>query len=85
MKKTDYRRTQRQGKRQVDGKSQQRDNGICVQCGKVVGLRGHVDHIVPLPSGGTNALDNLQTLCASCHSIKTSREDGGYGRDKKRT
>ncbi len=62
----------------------QRDNGICVACGKVVGLRGHVDHIVPLSSGGGNDLANLQTLCASCHSIKTDREDGGYGRDKKK-
>jgi len=33
-----------------------------------------VDHMVPLASGGTHAEDNLQSLCASCHSIKTGRE-----------
>ena len=26
--------------------------------------------------GGTDALDNLQGLCASCHSKKTNREVG---------
>ena len=30
-----------------------------------------VDHIVPLVDGGTSADSNLQTLCSSCHSIKT--------------
>lgn len=30
-----------------------------------------VDHIVPLRRGGTNAMDNLQPLCRSCHSTKT--------------
>lgn len=33
-----------------------------------------VDHIVPLSSGGTNNWTNLQSLCHSCHSLKTNRE-----------
>lgn len=41
-----------------------------------------VDHIQP--HRGDDALrldmDNLQSLCASCHSRKTVRYDGGFGR-----
>jgi 5-methylcytosine-specific restriction endonuclease McrA len=29
-----------------------------------------VDHIVPKSAGGQDTLDNLQTLCASCHAKK---------------
>ena len=42
-----------------------------------------VDHILPLSEGGTNDLDNLQGLCKSCHSKKTARDDGSFGRAKK--
>jgi 5-methylcytosine-specific restriction protein A len=40
----------------------------------------HVDHIKPIAQGGA-ALDpsNLRPLCASCHSRKTARADGGFG------
>jgi 5-methylcytosine-specific restriction enzyme A len=41
----------------------------------------HVDHIVPKSRGGKDALDNLQALCASCHSRKTAEADGGFGRE----
>lgn len=40
----------------------------------------HVDHITPLARGGTNARRNLQALCGPCHSTKTARQDGGFGR-----
>lgn len=40
-----------------------------------------VDHIIPLAQGGTNAMDNLQSLCYSCHSHKTATQDGGWGRE----
>jgi len=33
----------------------------------------HVDHIQPLNMGGTHQRGNLQSLCHSCHSQKTSR------------
>jgi 5-methylcytosine-specific restriction enzyme A len=39
-----------------------------------------VDHIVPKSRGGTDARANLQGLCKPCHSTKTAKEDGGWGR-----
>lgn len=56
---------------------------LCVLCEK----RGRitaatvVDHIVAHKGDSTLfwALDNLQPLCASCHSTKTASQDGGYG------
>ncbi|MCJ8015241.1 HNH endonuclease [Paenibacillus sp. KQZ6P-2] len=40
-----------------------------------------VDHIKPHKGDKTLFWDrdNWQPLCASCHSIKTAREDGGFG------
>jgi 5-methylcytosine-specific restriction protein A len=41
-----------------------------------------VDHIIA-HKGGMELFwdsDNWQSLCKSCHSIKTAREDGSFGR-----
>lgn len=35
----------------------------------------HVDHIIPRRNGGTDARENLQALCPSCHSYKTAIEN----------
>lgn len=42
------------------------------------------DHIKPHRGDRTLFcdLENLQGLCAPCHSIKTAREDGGFGNTK---
>lgn len=45
-----------------------RDNYTCRWCGTRNDLT--VDHIMPVIEGGTNHLDNLQTLCRSCNSRK---------------
>lgn len=34
-----------------------------------------VDHIKPVRDGGTDHLDNLQTLCRPCHFDKTAQEN----------
>ncbi len=51
-----------------------RDNYMCRVCGNV--NSNEVDHIVPVAQGGSNELENLQTLCKTCHSRKTSEETG---------
>ncbi len=43
-----------------------------------------VDHIVPLARGGGNDEANLQALCARHHSLKTAKEDGGFGHPRAR-
>jgi 5-methylcytosine-specific restriction protein A len=41
----------------------------------------HVDHVIPLRRGGA-PLDrrNVKARCHCCHSQKTARSDGGFGR-----
>ena len=51
-----------------------RDKYLCVKCREPVGHSGHVDHIIEKDKGGADSLENLQTLCARCHTIKTRRE-----------
>ena len=42
----------------------------CREAGRLVPAE-EVHHILPLIEGGTNADDNLMSLCKSCHSSKT--------------
>jgi 5-methylcytosine-specific restriction endonuclease McrA len=54
-----------------------RDNYQCQApgCGRIVtGRNAHVDHIVRKADGAGDEISGLQTLCASCHSKKTVRE-----------
>lgn len=47
----------------------ERDGRRCVVCGASAsdGATLHVDHIVSVYNGGTNNLENLQTLCEPCN------------------
>jgi 5-methylcytosine-specific restriction endonuclease McrA len=49
----------------------ERDEYGCVTCQARKDLS--VDHIIPVVKGGTNDLDNLQTLCRSCNSKKGTK------------
>lgn len=49
-----------------------RDHYQCVKCGSTERLE--VDHIKNVASGGGHNLDNLQTLCKTCHRQKTLGE-----------
>jgi len=46
-----------------------KDNFCCVYCGSLENLT--VDHILPKANGGSNALENLQTLCKTCNDLKS--------------
>jgi len=46
---------------------------LCLAAGRVTPAT-QVDHIKPKRLGGTDDLANLQSLCHSCHSSKTRKE-----------
>lgn len=52
--------------------TKQRDGYKCVKCGSTESLE--VDHILNTAQGGTHTLNNLQTLCHTCHKQKTRQE-----------
>lgn len=59
-----------QYRQQIHPSILERDDYTCQECGECSdehGLRVH--HIVPRSDGGTDAPDNLSTLCAHCHAL----------------
>jgi 5-methylcytosine-specific restriction endonuclease McrA len=58
----------------------ERDNWTCRDCGVKCGSKGprriQAHHVIPRRNGGGDELENLLTLCASCHH---KREARGYG------
>lgn len=60
------------------------ENPLCVHCqneGRITAAN-EVDHIIPHKKDYDLFWDegNWQSLCKSCHSKKTTTEDGGFGR-----
>ena len=57
-----------------------RDGRKCLLCGRMPkdGIRLEVDHILPRSKGGSNSMDNLQTLCAPCNRGKSNRDDTDF-------
>lgn len=55
-----------------------RDGARCRTCNTARGRAFkwlHLDHILPLKDGGSSEPDNMQLLCPSCHTTKTSMEN----------
>jgi len=66
----------------------QKDNWRRVSCGRCAhdGVVLHVDHITPRSLGGSDLIENLQTLCLLCNLGKSNRDAtdlrlGAPGRD----
>lgn len=47
-----------------------RDDYTCLKCKTKTNLS--IDHILPIHTGGENKISNLQTLCKSCNSSKST-------------
>src|SRR6185437_1584280 len=53
-----------------------RRDPICKECNEEPS--SDADHIIPIRQGGAPwSVENLQGLCAGCHSTKTQKESGG--------
>ena len=57
-------------------KALKRDNYQCQECKRQGRIKEAqmVDHVIPKKQGGSLELDNLQSLCNSCHATKSARE-----------
>lgn len=54
----------------------ERDRYQCVPCrdkGDLT-MATQVDHITPKSEGGTDQMSNLQSICDTCHKVKTADE-----------
>ena len=50
-------------------------NNTCCGCQcEILDILFHLDHIIPLASGGTNVDSNMQVLCKDCHMMKCKEE-----------
>ena len=57
----------------IRAKALARDRGLCQVCAASGRLRlaSEVDHVIELADGGTDAMGNLQAICAPCHRAKS--------------
>lgn len=74
-----YGEEQRPGEADLRLQVLRRDQWQCQECNKMVTLTtSHLDHIRPVRKykqlSNANHIDNLQTMCISCHKAKTESE-----------
>ncbi len=53
--------------------------GYCIYCRqRLLRVRSHIDHILPVVRGGSNEYSNLQLLCWLCNLRKSDRTDSEF-------
>jgi 5-methylcytosine-specific restriction endonuclease McrA len=59
-----------------------RDNYKCIVCGRgrEDGVEIHADHKIPIEKGGTNTIDNGQTLCSEHNFLKKTYSQTEFGK-----
>lgn len=59
-----------------------RDKYKCIACGKGKedGIEIHADHKIPLDKGGTNTIENGQTLCSEHNILKENYSQTEFGK-----
>ncbi|MCY4113119.1 MAG: HNH endonuclease signature motif containing protein [Chloroflexi bacterium] len=56
-----------------------RQEGVCAGCLVLFPFRNFtVDHIIARRKGGSDALDNLQLLCAACNAVKGTQSQEAF-------
>ena len=58
----------------------QQNNYQCQSCGDKNKARLNIDHIIPLATGGSNDISNLQVLCSKCNQKKKHHFDARFQR-----
>lgn len=56
--------------------------GKCACCGRPLGNKYHIDHIMPIALGGSNTDDNVQLLRAECNQRKHAKHPIDYMQSK---
>ena len=46
----------------------------CYWCEKKIGKLYHIDHVIPLASGGSHTIDNIVISCPSCNLRKSNKD-----------
>lgn len=60
--------------RQIYFSKYSQDNHTCAQCRSIFPKsKIQVDHIIPQKHGGSNAITNLQAMCAPCNNKKRAK------------
>lgn len=60
----------REPSKEIKLQVKRRDEYTCQCCRELERRRLQIDHVVPFYEGGSNLLDNLQTLCRTCNGLK---------------
>lgn len=56
----------------------ERYNNTCQKCGIKSEIGLHLHHLISKKKGGPNTLDNLTTLCPSCHRVLECGQNSEY-------